>query len=136
MADESNAEIVEATTPVEIAPPKKRRGPQPKKVVAAATGETTAAEVATAVTGRKKRASAPTDEAPTGRGIAKTKAKKVAADAGEKLTAKQVTPAPAAVLDGIADLLQLEEENARLRKALAEKLRAENADLRKRLGLA
>ncbi len=29
----------------------------------------------------------------------------------------------------------LEEENKRLRKSLAEKLRGENADLRKRLGL-
>jgi hypothetical protein len=35
----------------------------------------------------------------------------------------------------MADLLQLEEENQRLRKLLAEKLRAENADLRKRLKL-
>jgi putative transposase len=37
--------------------------------------------------------------------------------------------------DEIADLMQLEEENQKLRKLLAEKLRAENADLRKRLGL-
>jgi hypothetical protein len=35
----------------------------------------------------------------------------------------------------MVDLIQLEEENKRLRAALAEKLRAENADLRKRLGL-
>lgn len=35
----------------------------------------------------------------------------------------------------LADLVRLEEENQRLRKLLAEKLRAENADLRKRLGL-
>lgn len=46
------------------------------------------------------------------------------------------TTTAAPVLDDIADLLQLEEENARLRKALAEKLRAENAELHKRLGLA
>ena len=43
--------------------------------------------------------------------------------------------APVAAVDDIADLLQLEEENQRLRKLLAEKLRAENADLRKRLNL-
>lgn len=42
------------------------------------------------------------------------------------------TAAPA--LDEFADLLQLENENQSLRKALSEKLRAENADLRKRLG--
>ena len=43
---------------------------------------------------------------------------------------------PASAADEMADLLQLEEENKRLRRTLAEKLRAENADLRKRLGLA
>jgi putative transposase len=46
---------------------------------------------------------------------------------------RQEKPAPAG--DEFADLVQLEEENQRLRKILAEKLRAENADLRKRLGL-
>ncbi|HAU73959.1 MAG TPA: SyrB-like regulator, partial [Agrobacterium sp.] len=34
-----------------------------------------------------------------------------------------------------AEFVHLEEENRRLRKLLAEKLRAENADLRRRLGL-
>jgi hypothetical protein len=43
--------------------------------------------------------------------------------------------APVTAADEMADLIQLEEENKRLRKALAEKLRAENADLRKRLGI-
>ena len=43
-------------------------------------------------------------------------------------------PVPAG--DELADLVQLEQENLRLRKVLAEKLRAENADLRKRLGLS
>ena len=38
------------------------------------------------------------------------------------------------VIDDIADLIKLEEENKQLRKELSEKLRAENADLRKRLG--
>ncbi|RVQ56011.1 transcriptional regulator [Sinorhizobium meliloti] len=37
--------------------------------------------------------------------------------------------------DELADLVELEEENQKLRKRLAEKLRAENAELRKRLGL-
>jgi hypothetical protein len=40
------------------------------------------------------------------------------------------------VVDEMANLLQLEEENLRLRKLLTEKLRAENADLRKRLNLS
>ncbi|MEZ2127674.1 MULTISPECIES: transposase [unclassified Sinorhizobium] len=43
------------------------------------------------------------------------------------------TPAPAG--DELADLVQLEEENKRLRKLLAEKLRKENAELRRRLGM-
>jgi putative transposase len=42
---------------------------------------------------------------------------------------------PLAAGDELADLVQLEKENQRLRKILAEKLRAENAELRKRLGL-
>ena len=46
------------------------------------------------------------------------------------------TAAPSSAADEMADLMQLEEENKRLRRTLAEKLRAENADLRKRLGLA
>jgi putative transposase len=55
-----------------------------------------------------------------------------------KRTAKPVEqkaekPLPAG--EELADLVRLEEENQRLRKILAEKLRAENAELRKRLGL-
>ena len=45
------------------------------------------------------------------------------------------TVVPTSAGDEMADLLQLEEENQRLRKQLAEKLRAENADLRKKLNL-
>ncbi|MDC9813194.1 hypothetical protein [Rhizobium binxianense] len=90
--------------------------------------------------GRRKRA----DKSAEGEVSAKTqagssaKAKNVAKGTGKTRAAKQTiaTTAPAPVLDDLADLLQLEEENVRLRKALAEKLRAENADLRKRLGLA
>lgn len=47
-------------------------------------------------------------------------------------TAKSSAPA----IDELEDLIQLEEENKRLRKTLAEKLRQENSDLRKRLGFA
>ncbi|UWU25991.1 transposase (plasmid) [Rhizobium sp. CB3060] len=38
--------------------------------------------------------------------------------------------------DELDEFIQLEEENRRLRKLLSEKLRAENADLRKRLGMS
>ncbi|WP_394889810.1 transposase [Mesorhizobium sp. AaZ16] len=37
--------------------------------------------------------------------------------------------------DELRDLVKLEEENARLKKLLADRLRKENADLRKKLGL-
>lgn len=48
--------------------------------------------------------------------------------------APSISPA-ASIDDEFAEFIQLEEENRRLRKLLSEKLRAENADLRKRLGL-
>jgi putative transposase len=38
--------------------------------------------------------------------------------------------------DGLKDLVKLEEENARLKKLLADRLRKENAELRTKLGLA
>ena len=37
--------------------------------------------------------------------------------------------------DELKDLVKLEEENARLKKLLADRLRKENAELRKKLGL-
>lgn len=49
--------------------------------------------------------------------------------------AEQQVEKPAPAGDEFADLIQLEKENHRLRKLLADKLRAENAELRKRLGL-
>ncbi|AWM27771.1 hypothetical protein AOX55_00004992 (plasmid) [Sinorhizobium fredii CCBAU 25509] len=58
---------------------------------------------------------------------------KGAAKPVEQKGTKSTKPLPAG--DELADLVQLEEENQRLRKRLAEKLRAENAELRKRLGL-
>ncbi|KNY31091.1 hypothetical protein SAMN05892877_116114 [Rhizobium subbaraonis] len=44
--------------------------------------------------------------------------------------------APVDAIDDMAELLRLEDENRSLRRQLSEKLRAENADLRKRLNLA
>ncbi|MFT4181382.1 MAG: transposase [Rhizobium sp.] len=48
---------------------------------------------------------------------------------------KPAATGPAAIGDELSDLVQLEKENRRLRKVLADKLRAENAELRKKLGL-
>jgi putative transposase len=49
---------------------------------------------------------------------------------------EQTDPKPVPAGDELADLVQLEQENLRLRKILAEKLRAENAELRKKLGIS
>lgn len=56
----------------------------------------------------------------------------------KKATAQTVTEVPVvsvSVDDELAEFIQLEEENRHLRKLLSEKLRVENADLRKRLGM-
>ncbi|NRP75540.1 hypothetical protein ILFOPFJJ_06463 [Ensifer psoraleae] len=47
----------------------------------------------------------------------------------------QKADTPVSTTDELADLVQLENENQRLRNLLAEKLRTENAELRRRLGL-
>lgn len=48
---------------------------------------------------------------------------------------KAETKAKAGDLETLSDLVELEAENIRLRSLLADKLRAENTELRKRLGL-
>lgn len=136
MADEIKpddaAVVVEAVTPVEVAAPKKR-GPRAKKATADAT--TAEASVASPARRGRRRKDASADvnavQTKTGR---KPRVKGAAKAAAKSVLPKSSEVAPVSVLDEITDLLQLEEENARLRKALAEKLRAENADLRKRLG--
>ncbi|MGO4622341.1 hypothetical protein AB4Z53_20095 [Ensifer sp. 2TAB8] len=52
MADESNTEIVETAPPAEVAPPKKRRGPRPKNVVAETTADVPGAAAAQPVRGQ------------------------------------------------------------------------------------
>ncbi|NKF31244.1 transcriptional regulator, partial [Pseudomonas sp. BGM005] len=109
--------------------PKKQRKPRAKKAAAleTASANTTVEPAGTlAVAGSVKR---------RGR-----KAKVIEAAASAKRASvrrapkavKAETAAPMTAIDEMADLLQLEEENQRLRKLLAEKLRAENVDLRKR----
>jgi hypothetical protein len=96
------------------APAKKTRGPGKKKPVA--SEGTVSAPVAKAPAASKKPA-AIANAQPAKRGPRKVDA----------------APAP---IDGFSELLKLEEENQKLRKALSEKLRAENAELRKKLGTA
>lgn len=132
MADENDT-MTNADTPAATAPdlPKKQRKPRAKKAAPETASVTVSAEppaASSAAAGKQKRGrKAKSDE---GSAIAKRVPVKRAPRAVQTAT----TPTVAAV-DEFADLLQLEEENQRLRKLLAEKLRAENADLRKRLNL-
>lgn len=135
MADETttvNPNGVTTDTPAAIPAAKKTRAPRRPKAVA----EAASAGVSAAV-----------PETPAKKTRAKRGSKQVAAKA-EKSVAEpkkaatrvpRVTKdasAPVTAGDDISNLIKLEEENKQLRKQLSEKLRAENADLRKRLGQA
>ncbi|UWU19163.1 transcriptional regulator [Rhizobium sullae] len=126
MADDNNT-MTDAETPAVAAPaPKKERKPRARKAApetASAAVSAQPAAASNAAAGKPKRGrKAKSDEGVT--------SVKRAPKAVQAATAPSV-----AAVDEFADLLQLEEENQRLRKLLAEKLRAENADLRKRLNL-
>lgn len=115
-----------ASGAVEAEPaPKKQRKPRMKK----ASPDTVAANaVAEGGAGQKKRGRKPkvlAGAAAENREPVKRARKNASAAAVEATSAG----------DEMADLLQLEQENQRLRKLLADKLRAENADLRKKLNL-
>lgn len=105
------------------ATPKKTRAPRQPKLA-------TPAVVKAEPVKRQKRV-AKAAEAP-GKTTASAKTPK-ASKPGEAAVKTSTTPVPAS--DEFSDLLKLEEENKQLRKTLAEKLRSENADLRKRLGM-
>ncbi len=133
MADETmtaNPNDVTTETPAAAPAAKKTRAPRRPKAVA----ETTAADVSVAA-----------PETPAKKTRAKRGSKQVAAKVEKSVaepkkatsrapSAKKIASAPVTTSDDIADLIKLEEENKQLRKQLSEKLRAENADLRKRLG--
>jgi hypothetical protein len=140
MADEINATTTDSAAPV-AAPSstikeKKTRGPGKAKAAAKAADVTavTAPVKKTRVSrknaGKDSEASVPlvaaAEVSPT---KAAAKPQKVTRGPGKE-------KAIALEADGFADLIKLEEENQKLRKALSEKLRGENADLRKKLGIA
>ncbi|OWV73023.1 transcriptional regulator [Rhizobium sp. R634] len=132
MADENNT-MSDADTPAAAAPDvlKKERKPRARKAApetASAAVSAQPAAASNAAAGRRKRG--PKAQADEGA----TSAKRARVKRAPKVVQAVTAPSVAAV-DEFADLLQLEEENQRLRKLLAEKLRAENADLRKRLNL-
>jgi hypothetical protein len=117
-----------------IAPPKKQRKPRAKK----AAPETAPVEVAVEPVAALNTTAGRRGKQTRGRKPKLSEDAISAKSAAVKRAPKAVqaaTEAPVSAIDEMADLLQLEEENQRLRKLLAEKLRAENADLRKRLNL-
>ncbi|MCA1371851.1 transposase [Bradyrhizobium sp. BRP14] len=150
MADESNVGPVAAAvaTDPEVKAPtiKKRKSPRPQKAASEPAQSTTPTAKRRAYTEQEKSEKLNLIATQvTGGNTLKDAIKsagiseqtyyhwKGAAKPVEPKATKSTKPMPAG--DELADLVQLEEENQRLRKLLAEKLRAENAELRKRLGL-
>ena len=129
MADEDNAMTNTETAAVVETPiaEKKQRKPRARKIAPDATAVEAVSDKATGTPEKQKRGRKPKSAASA------TTARAPRAAREPKVV--QAVPAASTAIDEMADLLQLEEENQRLRKLLAEKLRAENADLRKRLNL-
>lgn len=137
MADENDTTTISdapASVVAAIDAPKKQRKPRAKKAALEMAPVEVAAEPVGALdTPAGKRGKQTRGRKPKLHEVAAS-AKKAPVKRGPKAV-KAAIPAPAAAIDEMADLLKLEEENQRLRKLLAEKLRSENADLRRRLNL-
>ncbi|AJD44598.1 transcriptional regulator SyrB protein (plasmid) [Rhizobium gallicum bv. gallicum R602sp] len=145
MADENNTgsitEVAETDPTAKVPAPKKPRALRGQKASAGATVAASLGKTAQLPSDRKKRGPGagqakltPQETQVTGKSTSKDAIK----NTSRKRTTKQIAQsakAPLPALDEMADLARLEEENKRLRKTLADKLRAENTDLRKRLGL-
>lgn len=120
-------------------PAKKQRKPRAKKAVPEAPNSDAAEPGAVQAAASEKPKRGRKAKSVAGNEIVKRAAVKRGPKPAKPAASAPTEPAmPAAVAAAtyeMADLLQLEEENHRLRKLLAEKLRAENADLRKRLNL-
>ncbi|APO70116.1 hypothetical protein IE4872_PC00085 (plasmid) [Rhizobium gallicum] len=137
MADENDT-MVDTNTPATVVAaldaPTKQRKPRTKK----AAPELGSSEIASEPADASRTATATVDKQGRGRkpkaSVGTNATKSVPVKRGPR-TDKAAAAAPTSVFDDLAGLLQLEEENQRLRKLLAEKLRAENAELRKRLNL-
>lgn len=132
MADENETGApVDVVAAAEAPAPKKQRAPRRSKAEIAADATVTSPKV------RQKR-TVKTEAAPAAietPAAKTTRSGPIAPGKGKGLSKTEASTVVAvATGDDMADLLKLEEENKTLRATLAEKLRAENADLRKRLG--
>lgn len=135
MAEENSIAMEPDTETADVLPseteePKKRRGPR-RKASTETSGDASAASGSAKPAGKRGRPKAATrGKAASGTGRAKGSVPAQPNSASVDTSSDVVAP-----LDEMEDLLQLEQENQRLRKLLAEKLREENTTLRKRLGL-
>lgn len=141
MADEIDT-ITATDAPSAVAPPtaeKKQRKPRAKTSSEAVTVGHATDRAAVAIAEPKKqkpgRKAKSIETASATKRTPVKRAPKAVQPPPVAPTEPAVPVAIAAAGDEMADLLQLEEENQKLRKLLAEKLRAENSDLRKRLKL-
>lgn len=137
MADEINNAPAAVDAPA--TKEKKTRAPRkPKAAPEAISNSSVSAPVKKTRAPRKNVASA--SEPVVAATATKTPASgKKAAPIAKSQPAKRAarsTVAAVSSTDGFSELLKLEEENQKLRKSLSEKLRAENADLRKKLGMS
>jgi putative transposase len=140
MADDTNFTPAVDTASAEASSTtkeKKTRAPRKPKAAPEAVTDTSVSAPLKKTRGPAKKAVA-TSVPVAAEPAAKAPAPAKKATAAKALPAKRTPKVGAAPVDtdGFADLLKLEEENQKLRKELSGKLRAENADLRKKLGLA
>lgn len=136
MVDENDSntatENTEAEQPVTASEPKKQRAKRrtPAELAAVAESKSQKAKSKTKATPAEASKPTSTSKAPSVKSALKASPK------SDATTRAEQPKSPSASVDDFAELLQLEEENKGLRKALSEKLRVENAELRKRLGQA
>jgi hypothetical protein len=131
LADENDTTHNDAPASVVavIDPPKKQRKPRVKKAAPETAPVEVPADMTAVKRGRQARVREPQAVEVT------SSINSVGVKRGAKAVRVITATRPIVAIDEMADLAQLEEENRRLRKLLAEKLRAENADLRKWLNL-
>lgn len=138
MTDEIKATVTNDTAAGNEPKVKKSRAPRKSKTVAEAAVATSVSTPAKKTRGGRRKntekGEAIASATPvSGNKITPTKSKQTVQPLKR---GRRKAEAPKPALDDFADLLKLEEENQKLRKALSEKLRTENAGLRKKLGLA
>jgi len=138
MTDEIKATVTNDTAAGNEPKVKKSRAPRKSKTVAEAAVATSVSTPAKKTRGGRRKnteeGEAIASATPvSGNKIAPTKSKQTMQP---QKRGRRKAEAPEPALDDFADLLKLEEENQKLRRALSEKLRTENAGLRKKLGLA